>query len=46
MDVFVLDACALIAFLRKEKGYEKIVTLYDTATNLKVKIIMHAASVA
>ncbi len=46
MDVFILNACAWIAFLRKEKGYEKIVDLFDKATNFEVKVIMHAASLS
>ena len=46
MDVFILDACALIAFLRKDKGYEKIITIFDKATNLEVKVIMHAATLS
>lgn len=46
MDVFILDACALIAFLRKEKGHEKIVSILDKATNLEVKVIMHTANLA
>lgn len=46
MDVFTLDACALIAFLRKEKGYEKVISIFDIAANFEVTIIMHAANIA
>lgn len=46
MDVFVLDACSLIAYLRKEEGYEKVILILNKANVYKAKIIMHAASVA
>lgn len=44
MDVFVLDACSLIAYLRKEEGYEKVVSILNKANVYNAKIIMHAAS--
>lgn len=46
MDVFVLDACSLIAYLRKEEGYEKVIAILNKANAYKAKIIMHAASLA
>jgi PIN domain nuclease of toxin-antitoxin system len=45
MNVFVLDACALIAYLRNEKGVEKIITIFDDANNLDSKVIVHGASI-
>lgn len=36
----------MIAFLRKEKGYEVIVNIFDKATNFEVRVIMHAANIA
>lgn len=46
MNIYILDACALIAFLRKEKGYENVITIFDKATNLEVKVIIHAANLS
>ncbi|MCW3107092.1 MAG: PilT protein domain protein [Segetibacter sp.] len=46
MDVFVLDACAFIAYLRKEEGYEKVVSLLNRAVDREVTILLHAASLA
>lgn len=41
---FVLDACALIAYLRKEEGHQKVIELFDKATDLEAKVFMHLAS--
>ncbi|MCW3113499.1 MAG: PilT protein domain protein [Segetibacter sp.] len=46
MDVFVLDACGLIAYLRNEEGWEKIIKLFDTAIDLEAKVLMHAANLS
>ena len=46
MEVFVLDACALIAYLRREEGHQKVIELFDRATDLEVRIILHAASLS
>ena len=46
MDVFILDACALIAYLRKEEGNQKVVHSFDRAINQQIKILLHAASLS
>ena len=46
MELFVLDACALIAFLRKEEGSDNIIKILDRAINSEVKLIMHSASLS
>ncbi|HEX8462179.1 MAG TPA: PIN domain-containing protein [Segetibacter sp.] len=46
MEVYILDACGLIAFLRKEEGHEKITAILDKASDLVVKVLIHAASVS
>lgn len=38
---YVLDACALITFLRKEKGHEKLLTLFKEN---QIKFLMHAVN--
>lgn len=43
---FVLDACALIAFFRKESGWEKIGQRITNATDGSATLIMHNATVA
>jgi len=42
---YVLDACALIAFLRKENGYKKIKSILEK-NDTEVKVYLHAASLA
>jgi predicted nucleic acid-binding protein len=39
--IYVLDACALIALVKKEKGYEKIKSLLDEASTGQSTIYMH-----
>ena len=39
-EVYVLDACALIAFLNDEKGAEKMEKLLEDAASNKIKIVM------
>jgi predicted nucleic acid-binding protein len=46
MDFFVLDACALIAFLRKEEGHEKIISIFDKANDSEAKLLMHSANLS
>ena len=46
MDIFVLDACAYVAFLRKEQGFEKVVLLIEKADNKATTIIIHTATIA
>ncbi len=40
-NAFVLDACAVIAFLKAEKGTDVVEELLIKAKNKKTKIIMH-----
>lgn len=46
MDIFVLDACAYIAFLRKEQGFEKILSLINKVSNKHTTIIIHTVTIA
>jgi len=39
--IYVFDACALIALLSKETGYENVEKIINEAKDKKVKIIMH-----
>lgn len=39
---FVLDACALIAFMVDEEGAEKVDTILSNAQNRKCKIFIHS----
>lgn len=41
MTTYIVDACALIAFLRKEKGSERFVNLIKSDTN---QFFMHAVN--
>lgn len=41
-EIYVLDACALIALLSKEAGYEKVARIIEKTQNGEAKIIMHA----
>jgi predicted nucleic acid-binding protein len=40
-DTFVLDACALIAFLSKEPGYTNITELLRRAQRSEITLLMH-----
>jgi len=40
-DLFVLDACSLIALLSNEDGADVVKDLLQKATNGKIKILMH-----
>jgi len=46
MEKFVLDACALIAFLRNEIGGENVKNLLARADREEVIVFMHNASLA
>lgn len=46
MKIFVLDACALIAYLLEENGYLKVKELFKNADKGEAKILMHAASLS
>jgi predicted nucleic acid-binding protein len=41
IDAFVLDACALIAFLSKEPGYTNITELLHRAQRSEITLLMH-----
>jgi predicted nucleic acid-binding protein len=40
-DVYVLDACALIAVLSKETGANRVVEIYDKAKRGEIALVMH-----
>lgn len=40
-DVFVLDACALIAVLKDEDGADNVVAAYEKAYNSEAKLLMN-----
>jgi predicted nucleic acid-binding protein len=42
---YVLDACALIALLSREDGYEKVETIIKESKNNMARIIMHTVNV-
>ncbi|MCL2398561.1 MAG: PIN domain-containing protein [Defluviitaleaceae bacterium] len=44
MKVYVLDACALMAVLYREKGASVVKAAFDEADKGKAKIIMHKAN--
>jgi predicted nucleic acid-binding protein len=39
--VYVLDACAMLAVLSKEQGYEKVIEVYYEAARGEVNLIMN-----
>ena len=43
-EVYVLDACALIAVLKKEEGFDKVTTAYKKANSGEAEIIMNKAN--
>ena len=38
---YVLDACALIAYLKKEEGFELLLSFFDRANNEEISLFMH-----
>jgi len=40
-DIYVFDACALIALLTRETGYENVESIIKQAADGQVKIVMH-----
>jgi uncharacterized protein len=44
-EIYVLDACALIALLSKETGYNNVEKIIEKSKNKKAKIIMHTINV-
>ena len=43
-EVYILDACALIAVLKKENGFEKVTAVYKKANSSEAEIIMNKAN--
>jgi len=41
-NTYIFDACALIALLSKENGYEKVEEIINAAKNNQAKIVMHS----
>jgi len=44
-EIYIFDACALIALLSKETGYKNVEKIIERSKNKEVKIIMHAVNV-
>jgi len=44
-EIYILDACALIALLSKETGYKNVEKIIEKSKNKKTKIIMHTVNV-
>jgi uncharacterized protein len=44
-EIYILDACALIALLSKETGYKNVEGIIKESKNKKAKIIMHTVNV-
>jgi len=44
-EIYILDACALIALLSRETGYENVEKIIEKSKNKKAKIIMHTVNV-
>ena len=38
---FILDACALIAYFKKEEGFELLFSYFDRANNEEISLFMH-----
>jgi len=45
-EVYVLDACALIAFLRKEEGCFDVAEIFEKASEKKCLVFIHTATIA
>jgi len=45
-DIYVLDACALIAFLKKVEGCLVVAEIFEKAFEKKCVVYMHAATIA
>lgn len=44
-EVYIFDACALIALLSRETGYKNVKKIIEMSKNKKAKIIMHTINV-
>jgi len=40
-ETFIIDACALIAYFKKETGFETLIQIFDQASDGKISILMH-----
>ena len=45
-DFYVLDSCALIAFMRKENGSQRVADIFEKALEKECIIYIHKATVA
>jgi len=45
-DLYVLDSCALIAYIRKENGSQPVADIFEKAQGKKCIIYIHKATVA
>jgi PIN domain nuclease of toxin-antitoxin system len=43
-EIYILDACALIALLSKEAGYENVEKIIRMSKNKKAKLIIHTVN--
>lgn len=43
-NIYVLDACAMIALLQNEEGADKVASAINAANNGEAKVIMHKAN--
>jgi PIN domain nuclease of toxin-antitoxin system len=41
MKTYILDACAIIALIYKENGYEIIAKIYEKAISKEISLLMH-----
>ena len=39
--IFILDACALIAYFKQEPGFEAVIQFFDRATDEDISLSMH-----
>jgi len=40
-DIVIMDACALIAYIRDEKGADVVADLIDSATEGKINLVVN-----
>ena len=45
-DVYILDSCALIAYIRNENGAQSVAGIFELAVQNECKIYIHSATVA
>jgi len=38
---YVIDSYSLITYLEKDKGFEKVIDLFDKATSNEIKLLMN-----